>query len=260
MNVLSKKDLTSNHNMNMKRISIIAFFGLLLIANSSFAQFGKLIEKAKSVATGTSSSASPADIATALKQALEIGATKSADLLSKENGFYGNQAVKILFPPEALKAEATLRKLGLNKMCDDAILSFNRAAENAAIEAKPIFVKAVKNMTVKDATNILMGSKDAATTYFKNTTTDSLAKVFEPIIQKSMDKVGATQYYTDVATKYNKVPFASKINPDLKAYVTQKAIDGLFMQIAAEELKIRENSAFRTTELMQKVFALADKK
>ena len=244
----------------MKKITFIALIGFLLITNHSFAQFSKLVTKAKTIAGTTSGSLNPAEIATALKQALEIGATKSADLLSKENGFLGNQAVKILFPPEAVKAEATLRKLGFNKMCDDAITSFNRAAENAAIEAKPIFVAAVKNMTVRDAGNILMGSKDAATAYFKQTTTDSLTRVFEPIIQKSMDKVGATQYYTSVANQYNKVPFVSKINPDLKKYVTQKAIDGLFLQIAAEELKIRESSAFRTTDLMKKVFAAADKK
>lgn len=245
----------------MNRKLVVTLIVLLASISSTYAQFGKLVDKAKSAVAGApAGGVNPTEIATALKQALELGATKSADLLSKENGFFGNQAIKVLFPPEALKAEATLRKLGLNKMCDDAILSLNRAAEDAAKEAKPIFVSAVKNMTVKDATNILMGSKDAATNYFKQTTTDSLTNVFAPVVQKSLDKVGATQYYSDVATRYNKVPMVSKINPDLKAYVTQKAIDGLFMQIAAEELKIRENSAFRTTDLMRKVFATADKK
>ena len=244
----------------MNRLKFIVLITFLAVSTSSFAQFGKLVDKAKAAATGNSTALNPADIGTALKQALEQGTSKSADLLSKENGFFSNQAIKVLFPPEAIKAEATLRKLGLNKMCDDAILSLNRAAEDAAKEAKPIFVSAVKNMTVKDATNILMGSKDAATNYFKQTTTDSLTNVFEPVVQNSLDKVGATQYYTDIVTKYNKLPFVTKINPDLKAYVAQKAIDGLFMQIAAEELKIRENSAFRTTELMRKVFAVADKK
>lgn len=245
----------------MNRKIVITLIAVLISVSISFAQLGKIVDKAKStVKSAPVSGVNPTEIAAALKQALELGATKSADLLSKENGFFGNQAIKVLFPPEALKAEATLRKLGLNKMCDDAILSLNRAAEDAAKEAKPIFVSAVKNMTVKDATNILMGSKDAATNYFKQTTTDSLTNVFAPVVQKSLDKVGATQYYSDVATRYNKVPMVSKINPDLKAYVTQKAIDGLFMQIAAEELKIRENSAFRTTDLMRKVFATADKK
>lgn len=243
------------------KIYSIIFLGLIFNSNASFAQFGKLIDKGKALVNTKNSGASTTEIAEALKQALEAGASKSADLLSKENGFFGNQAVKILFPPEAVKAEATLRKLGLNKLCDDAILSFNRAAEDAAIQAKPIFITAVKKMTVKDATNILMGENDAATTYFKKTTSDSLSKVFDPIIQASMNKVGATKYYADVAKSYNKIPLTStKINPDLKAYVTQKAMDGLFLQIAAEELNIRKNTAFRTTDLMKKVFAMADKK
>ncbi|WP_017258012.1 DUF4197 domain-containing protein [Pedobacter arcticus] len=248
--------------MSNAKFKIVLSAMLVLASTGAFAQLGKLLDKAKAVAntsTGTMG-LNPTDIATALKQALELGTTKSADLLSAQNGFFGDQAVKILFPPEALKAEATLRKLGLNKMCDDAILSFNRAAEDAAKTAKPIFVSAIKKMTIKDATDILMGSNDAATNYFKKTTTDSLTKVFNPIVQRSIEKVGATKYYADVAERYNKVPFAAKINPDLKAYITQMAIDGMFKKVAAEELKIRENSAFRTTDLMKKVFAQADKK
>ena len=243
----------------MNRLKFIALVVFLTVSTSTFAQFGKLLDKAKAVATGNTTALNPSDIATAIKQALEQGTSKSADLLSKENGFFGNDAVKILFPPEALKAEATLRKLGLDKMCDDAILSFNRAAEDAAKQAKPIFISAVKNMTVTDAKNILIGSNDAATNYFKTNTTDSLSKVFDPIVEKSIEKVGATKYYSNVVDRYNKVPFVNKINPDLKAYVIQKAIDGLFKEIAQEELKIRENPAFRTTELMQKVFSSVKK-
>ena len=243
----------------MNRLKFIALVMFLTVSTSTFAQFGKLLDKAKAVATGNTTALNPSDIATAIKQALEQGTSKSADLLSKENGFFGNDAVKILFPPEALKAEATLRKLGLDKMCDDAILSFNRAAEDAAKQAKPIFISAVKNMTVTDAKNILIGSNDAATNYFKTNTTDSLSKVFDPIVEKSIEKVGATKYYSNVVDRYNKVPFVNKINPDLKAYVIQKAIDGLFKEIAQEELKIRENPAFRTTELMQKVFSSVKK-
>lgn len=243
----------------MNRLKFIALVVFLTVSTSTFAQFGKLLDKAKAVATGNTTALNSSDIATAIKQALEQGTSKSADLLSKENGFFGNDAVKILFPPEALKAEATLRKLGLDKMCDDAILSFNRAAEDAAKQAKPIFISAVKNMTVTDAKNILIGSNDAATNYFKTNTTDSLSKVFDPIVEKSIEKVGATKYYSNVVDRYNKVPFVNKINPDLKAYVIQKAIDGLFKEIAQEELKIRENPAFRTTELMQKVFSSVKK-
>jgi hypothetical protein len=199
------------------------------------------------------------EIGNGLKQALEIGTTKSSDQLSSVNGFFANAAVKILFPPEAQKVERTLRSIGLSKLADNVILSLNRAAEDAAGKAKPIFVNAVKQMTLQDVTNILLGSQDAATQYFKRTTTLQLAESFKPVIQASLNKVGATKYYGDAAAAYNKVPFASKVNPDISDYVTQKAISGLFVEIAQEELNIRQNLSARTTPLLQKVFAFYDK-
>ena len=199
------------------------------------------------------------EIGTALKQALEQGTTKSAAQLSAVDGFFGNAAVKILFPPQAQKAERTLRGLGLNQLCDNVILSLNRAAEDAAKQATPIFINAIKHMSLDDVTNILLGSQDAATQYFKRTTTADLAASFRPAIQASLDKVGATKYYADAAKAYNKVPFVSKLNPDLVDYATQKAIDGIFVQIAVEELNIRQNLNARPTALLQKVFSFADK-
>ncbi|SDE14565.1 Protein of unknown function [Mucilaginibacter pineti] len=199
------------------------------------------------------------EIGNGLKQALEIGTGKSSDQLSAVNGFLKNAEVKILFPPEAQKAEKTLRGLGLNSLCDNVITSLNHAAEDAAVQAKPIFVNAIKQMTLKDVTNILLGNKDAATQYFKQTTTLQLSGKFKPVIEVSLNKVGATKYYTDAAQAYNKVPFVSKINPDISDYVTQKAIDGLFIEIAKEELNIRQNLGARSTPLLQKVFAFADK-
>lgn len=199
------------------------------------------------------------EIGTALKQALEKGTAKSTEQLSAVNGFFGNAAVKILFPPQAQKAEKTLRKFGMNKLCDDVILSLNRAAEDAAIQAKPIFISAIKQMTLQDVTNILLGSPDAATQYFKRTTTAQLMDKFRPVIQASLNKVGATRYYTDAANAYNKVPFVSKIDPDISNYATQKAIDGIFIEIAVQELSIRQNIGVRSTPLLQKVFAFADK-
>lgn len=202
-----------------------------------------------------------AEIVSGLKQALEQGTTKSATQLSALNGYFGNAAIKILMPPEAQKAEKALRKLGLNKMCDDVILSLNRAAEDAAKQAAPIFVDAVKQMSVQDAANILTDSNDAATQYFKRTTTTALAAQFKPTIHTSLGKVGATNLYTQMATQYNKIPLNfSKLNPDLDDYVTQKAIDGLFYQIALEELNIRQNLSARTTPILQKVFGVLDKK
>jgi hypothetical protein len=199
------------------------------------------------------------EIGNGLKQALELGTGKSADRLSAVNGFFGNAAVKILFPPEAQKVEKTLRSIGLGKLADNVVLSLNRAAEDAAGKAKPIFVNAIKQMTLTDVTNILLGSQDAATQYFKRTTTLQLASSFKPVIQTSLNKVGATKYYSDAASAYNKVPFVSKVNPDISDYVTQKAIEGLFVQIAQEELNIRQNLGARTTPLLQKVFGYYDK-
>lgn len=209
--------------------------------------------KAQSIAPST------IEIGGSLKQALEIATSKSSDKLSAVDGFFGNATIKILFPPQAQKAEKTLRKFGFNKLCDDAILAMNRAAEDAAKQAKPIFIKAIRQMTLKDVTNILLGKQDAATEYFKRTTTAQLAEAFKPVVQTSLNKTGATRYYSDAARQYNKVPFVSKINPDISDYVTQKAIDGLFFEIALEEQNIRHNVSARSTPLLQKVFGFAEK-
>ncbi|WP_295794637.1 DUF4197 domain-containing protein [Mucilaginibacter sp.] len=200
------------------------------------------------------------DMGKALKQALQQGTAKSSDQLSALNGYFGNAAIKILFPPQAQKAEKTLRSIGLGKLCDNVILSLNRAAEDAAKQAKPIFINAITHMTLQDVSNILLGNQDAATQYFKKTTTDQLTASFKPVIQNSLDKTNATKYYGQAAGEYNKIPFVSKMNPDISAYVTQKAIDGLFHEIALEELNIRKNIGARSTPLLQKVFAFVDQK
>ena len=175
------------------------------------------------------------------------------------NGFFGNAEVKILFPPEAQKAEKALREIGLGKLCDNVILSLNRAAEDAAKDAKPIFIDAIKKMSITDVSNILLGPKDAATQYFKNTTSALLAAKFKPVIQASLNKVGATKYYSQAAGEYNKLPFVKHMNPDIADYATQKTISGLFVEIAKEELNIRQNIGARSTPVMQKVFSFAAK-
>jgi hypothetical protein len=200
------------------------------------------------------------EIGSALKQALQQGTIKSADHLSAVNGFFGNAAVKILLPPEAQKAERTLRSMGMGKICDDAILSLNRAAEDAAVQAKPIFIASIKKMTLQDVTNILLGSQDAATQYFRRSTTSELTEKFQPVIQASLNKVNATRYYTVLANTYNKIPFIRRINPDIANYATLKAIDGVFIEIAIQELAIRQNlGGARSTPLLKKVFDFADK-
>ncbi|MDR6785931.1 hypothetical protein ABIE26_004600 [Pedobacter africanus] len=209
--------------------------------------------------TGTTGTPSALEIGMGIKEALEIGTSRGADLLSAKDGFLGNMAVKILFPPEAQKVEKTLRSLGMGKLADNVILSLNRAAESAAKEAKPIFISAIKQMTITDATNILLGSKDAATNYFKRVTTAQLMEKFKPVITQSLATVGATKYWGDAAGQYNKIPLVKPVNTDLSDYVAQKAIDGMFIQVAQEELKIRDNLGARSSSLLQKVFGYADK-
>jgi hypothetical protein len=201
-----------------------------------------------------------AEIASGLKEALQLGTSASAERLNTQNGFLGNAAVKLLFPPEAQKVEKALRSLGLNQLCDNVITSLNRAAEDAVIEAKPIFISAIKQMTISDASSILLGDQsNAATQYFQRVTNDQLSAKFKPIIQSSLAKVGATRNWTEVVSRYNQIPLVTDINPDLTSYVTQKAIDGLFLEIAKEELKIRQNVSSRNSILLQKVFGYADR-
>jgi hypothetical protein len=241
----------------MKKVFLLIPLLCIGLSLSSFDYY----KPASAINTYFQSVPSSLDIGNALKEALQQGTAKSSDQLSAVNGYFGNAAVKILFPPEAKKVESTLRGMGLNKLCDNVILSLNRAAEDAAKEAKPIFIDAIKKMSVQDATGILLGQKDAATQYFKRTTTASLVAKFKPVIQVSLNKTGATKYYATAAGEYNKLPFVKHLNPDISDYATQKAIEGLFIEIAQEELKIRENlPAARSTPLLQKVFSFADKK
>jgi len=239
----------------MKKTLLAVPLFVLFILLSSCDQLNKVAQTAGT----TLGNPSTLEIANGLKEALQQGTSKSSDQLSAVDGFFANAAVKILFPPEAQKAESTLRSIGLGKLADNVILSLNRAAEDAAKQAKPIFINSIKQMTLTDVTNILLGSQDAATQYFKRTTTAQLTASFKPVIQGSLNKVGATKYYGDAANAYNKVPFVTKINPDISAYVTQKAIDGLFLEIAKEELNIRQNISARTSPLLQKVFGYADR-
>ena len=194
------------------------------------------------------------EIVSGLKQALEVGAQNSGNKLSVLNGFFKNAAIKILLPPEAVKVESTLRNLGFGKQVDDAILSLNRAAEDAAKSAAPIFVNSIKTMSISDALNILKGSDTAATVYLKSKTTTALTEAFRPVIDSSLKKVNATKYWNTLFTTYNKFSL-NKINPDLAGYVTEKALSGIFFQVGQEEKEIRKNPLARTTDLLKKVFA-----
>ena len=205
--------------------------------------------------TQQSGALSSVDISNGLKQALELGISQGVDLLSQKDGYYGSSLVKILFPEPLQKVDNTLRSIGLGSLADEGVKLLNRAAEDAVTEAKPIFINAVKNLSFSDATAILTGGKNAATDYLKKTTTQSLIQAFSPKIQASLGKVGADQVWSSIIDKYNAVPLVTKVNPDLTSYVTEKAIDGLFLQIAQKEEDIRTNIGSRTTPLLQKVFA-----
>ncbi|MFM9945974.1 MAG: DUF4197 domain-containing protein [Bacteroidia bacterium] len=198
------------------------------------------------------------EAANGLKELLKKGTGIGVDFLSKKDGFFKNLTYKILFPPEAQKMEKTLRKYGFGKQCDQVIENINRGAEMAVAEAKPVFVNAIVAMTIKDAIGIVTGGNGAGTAYLKRTTMDELRIKFKPIIQKSLDKTEATKYWTSVMTSYNKIPMVEKINPDLNAHVTNKALEALFSQIEIEENKIRKDPINRTTELLKKVFDYAD--
>ncbi len=200
-----------------------------------------------------------ADIASGLRQALDKGIDKQVSKLTQTDGFYKNELVKVLLPQELQKVDKTLRDIGLGNLADEGLKVLNRAAEDAVKEATPIFVNAVKEITFNDAKNILLGSDNAATQYLSNKTTNQLYSKFSPVISNSLDKVGATQVWSNIITQYNAIPLTNNVNPDLTDYVTQEALKGVFTMIAVEEKEIRTNFSSRTTDLLRKVFALQDR-
>ncbi|MBC7535568.1 MAG: DUF4197 domain-containing protein [Ferruginibacter sp.] len=190
-----------------------------------------------------------------VKEALAQGLAKAVLQLNGTDGFYKNSLYKILLPPDAKKIENTLRNLGMNSMVDKAILQINRGAEDAAGFAKPIFVDAIKSMTLNDAIGLVRNGDTSATHFFRVKTTDKLFAAFLPVIKSSLDKVQGTKYYSDLVTTYNNFPTTfKKLNPDLAGFVTSKATDALFDLVAKEELNIRNNFLARTTDLLKKVF------
>ncbi|ULQ57321.1 DUF4197 domain-containing protein [Flavihumibacter rivuli] len=212
---------------------------------------GGLLDKVKKK-TG-SDGLSNDDIVAGLKEALSVGAKNSSDKLSAVDGFFKDAAIKILMPEEARKVEQKLRQLGMGKLVDNAILSMNRAAEDAAKSAAPIFIDAVKNMSIQDAWGILKGTDTAATAYLRKATSNPLTAAFQPVINASLEKTDATKYWKEVFDVYNK--FSLKpVNSDLSAYVTERAMTGIFYYVAEEEKKIRTNPAARVSDILQKVF------
>lgn len=204
---------------------------------------------------GAGNGVTEAEAGEGIKEALGQGLVKAVLQLNKEDGFFKDAFYKILMPPDAKKIENTLRSLGMGNMVDKAILQINRAAEDAAGYAKPIFVNAIKNMTLADAIGLVKNGDTSATHFFRVKTTDQLIAAFLPVIKTSLDKLNATKYYSDMVNTYNNFPTTfKKLNPDLPGFVTQKATDALFDLVAKEERNIRQNIAARTTDLLRKVF------
>jgi hypothetical protein len=239
----------------MKITSIFVISAFLVAQNSSYGQLIKDIQKkVEDKVTAPAAGLTEGEVAAGLKEALTNGVEKGVAQLSKPDGYFKDLAIKIPLPAEAKKVEDKLRQLGQGQKVDDAIESINRAAEDAAIGAKEIFVNAIKGMSLTDAMGILKGEANAATSFLEKSTRTSLFEKFKPVIKVSLDKVGATKHWTTLFTTYNKIPTVEKVDPDLEVYATNKAIDGLFVQIAKQEKEIRENPAARISDLLKKVF------
>jgi len=254
----------------MKKIFLFQIISLLLLGNLNAQGIGGLLKKSTSKdSTGktgiskifskpSSNSLSNDDIITGLKEALRVGTDSSCKKLSISNGFFGENAIKILMPKEAQNVEKQLRSVGLGNLVDKAILSMNRSAEDAASGVGDIFWTSIKQMSIQDGVQILNGNDVAATSYLQKTTTTELTQKFKPVIDASLIKTDATKYWNDVFSNYNRFS-KDKINPDLTAYVTEKALTGLFLNIGIQEQKIRKDPSAQVTGILKKVFG-GDKK
>jgi len=238
---------------SMKKLLIILLCLPLFTQAQSWKDLKKAAEKVnKELIKGNPFSEKEA--ANALKETLDKGIKKGVSVLSIKDGYFANPKVKIHFPKNATKVADKLKQLGMQKQVDEVVLSINRAAEDAAISAKPIFANAIKKMSIKDAIGIVKGNKTAGTDYLNRNTNSAVVNAFKPIIKSSLDKVNATKHWENIMTTYNKIPFVEKVNPELETYVTEKAISGLFFMLAQQEIAIRENPKERTSALLKKVF------
>jgi hypothetical protein len=217
---------------------------------SSNSSINKVLNAASSYKKDTLSNNT---IVSGLKEALQVGTERGTAKLSAIDGFFKDAAIKILMPTEAQKVEQKLRSIGFGQQVDNAILSMNRAAEDASKKATPIFISAIKQMSIQDAVGILKGGDFAATEYLRSKTTQNLTEAFRPVIEQSLSKVNATKYWNTVFSTYNTFR-SQKVNTDLTAYVTEKALDGIFHQVALEEQKIRKDPVAQTTDILKKVF------
>jgi hypothetical protein len=242
--------------MKLKLVLLLAV--LTAGFTNSQAQFFKNLENQVGVPSNATGGFSQDEAGRAIKEALTKGITHGVDLVSVTDGYFKNPSIKIPFPSEAQQVESALRTAGMGSQVDQAVESFNHAAENAAKAATAIFINAIKQMTLNDAISLVNNKQqDAATQFLKRTTTDQLVAAFKPSIKDALDKVNATKYWSDIMGTYNRIPFHSQVNTDLPDYVTRKAIDGLFYMVAQEEAKIRKDPMAQTSDLLKKVFGNA---
>jgi hypothetical protein len=199
------------------------------------------------------------DAINGLKEALSRGAQAAVARLGVENGFFGNDRVKIPLPPSLHRLEAVMRSIGMSPHADELVLRMNRAAEAAVPEAKTLLVDAVKRMSVQDAKGVLTGGEDAATQYFKRATSEPLTTRFRPIVKKAMEKVKLAEKYDEIAASGAKLGLVKEEDAQLEDYVTRKALDGLFVAIAEEEKKIRKDPAGAASAILRKVFGALGK-
>jgi hypothetical protein len=243
----------------MKYLFSIAL--LMVTAQFSFAQLGDLTKKAKETAGRVKSlNISEDEIGQGLKEALNNGVSSASEFLSAKDG-YLKSAYKILLPEEAQKVTNKLKAVpGFQNVESDLVERMNRAAESAAVKAKPIFISAIKEMSFKDALAILQGNPDAATRFLENSTNSKLYAEFKPIIQTALDEVNARKLWRDATTAYNKIPLTTKTNTELDDHVTKMALKGLFSLVEQKEKGIRSDKSLRSSDLLKRVFEKQDKK
>ena len=242
----------------MKTIAAAFLFCTSITANLNgqnlINQATNAINNATQNSGGRGSNLSNDEVVSGLREALNIGSKNASGSASKRDGFLKNSLIKIPFPKEAKVVETKARQLGMGSQVDRFVTTMNRAAEEASKEAAPVFVQAIKTMTITDGINILRGGDNAATMYLKGRTSNELTTKFSPIVKKAIQKVELTKYWKPIITSYNKLPGVKKQNPDLDRYVTEKTLEGLFTLLAQEEAKIRKDPMAQVTDLLRRVF------
>jgi hypothetical protein len=235
----------------------VCALGVVFFMQNAHAGFQDFFKGVQNVFTG-GSSLTEGDIASGLKEALQVGTGNAVANVGKPGGYLDNPQIRIPLPGPLAKSENLLRLAGYGQQVDAFSQSINRAAEAAAPRSKELFWQAIREMSIEDARKILGGGDTAATAYFKEKTSGNLREIFKPIIHDSMAEVGATRYFQDLDAKVKTIPFAGSLNLDLDSYVTDGALNGLFAVVAEEERKIRQNPAARTTDLLKKVFSTGE--